>query len=173
MKKKYIIIGIIIFGIVGAIIRIATLPPQESTQAATEPAANVKEQDNHTGDLQALRDTLKEKYDIGEPLPVNDDVTGNWRMVTIYSSATPEQYAADYYKAYFETEESTEVHTIINLGLKTTTTIRRLAGNILDITVREYVDGEETSAKTMGGGMVLEEYSLNTETGETENLLEE
>lgn len=173
MKKKYIIIGIIIFGIVGAIIRIATLPPQESTQAATEPAANVKEQDNHTGDLQTLRDALKEKYDIGEPLPVNDDVTGNWRMVTIYSSATPEQYAADYYKAYFETEESTEVHTIINLGLKTTTTIRRLSGNILDITVHEYVDGEETSAKTMGDGMVLQEYSLNTETGETENLLEE
>ncbi len=173
MKKKYIIIGIIVFGIVGAIIRISTLSPQDTIQTAAEPAADSKGEDIQADDLQSLRNSLKEKYDIGEPLPVNDDVTGNWRMVTIYSSATPEQYAADYYKAYFETEESTEVHTIINLGLKTTTTIRRLAGNILDITVREYVDGEETSAKTMGGGMVLEEYSLNTETGETENLLEE
>ena len=173
MKKKYIIIGIIVFGIVGAIIRISTLSPQDTIQTAAEPAADSKGEDIQADDLQSLRDSLKEKYDIGEPLPVNDDVTGNWRMVTIYSSATPEQYAADYYKAYFETEESTEVHTIINLGLKTTTTIRRLAGNILDITVHEYVDGEETSAKTMGDGMVLEEYSLNTETGETENLLEE
>lgn len=173
MKKKYIIIGIIIFGIVGAIIRIATLPPQEAAQATVEPAAGTSDPDRQTDDLQALKDSLKDKYDIGEPLPVNDDVTGNWRMVTIYSSATPEEYAADYFKAYFETEESTEVHTIINLGLKTTTSIRRLAGNILDITVHEYVDGEETSAKTLGKGMILQEYSLNTETGETENLLEE
>ena len=173
MKKKYIIIGIIIFGIVGAIIRIATLSPQDTVQTATVPAADSKGEDIQTDGLQSLKNSLKEKYDIGEPLPVNDDVTGNWRMVTIYSSATPEEYAADYFKAYFETEESTEVHTIINLGLKTTTVIRRLSGKILDITVHEYVDGEETSAKTMGGGMVLQEYSLDTETGETENLLEE
>lgn len=180
MTKKKIIIGIVAIWLIGSVIfavGYAVKHTAENTDGSvvslTDPEAEPAADTSEVDDLQALKDSLKDKYDIGEPLPVNDDVTGNWRMVTIYSSATPEEYAADYFKAYFETEESTEVHTIINLGLKTTTSIRRLAGNILDITVHEYVDGEETSAKTLGKGMILQEYSLNTETGETEDLLEE
>lgn len=95
-------------------------------------------------------------------LDVRDDITGGWKYCTISEAADPEEYALDYYKACFEDGDT--VHWIINFGNNTTTCIR--GGSPLSVTVYERVDGEEKSAKTLGGGMVYSDFTVNTDTGE-------
>lgn len=95
-------------------------------------------------------------------LDVPDDTTGGWKYCTIAEAADPEEYALDYYKTCFEDGDT--VHWIINFGNNTTTCIR--GGGPLSVTVYEHVDGEEKSAKTLGKGMVYNDFLVNTDTGE-------
>ena len=44
------------------------------------------------------------------------------------------------------------------------------SGNILDVRIREHVDGEEHSGKTIGSGQLYAEYYVNLETGEIKQL---
>lgn len=107
---------------------------------------------------------------------VRDDTTGNFRYVSIVSSASAEEWADDYYKAYFKDKD--EIHFIVNFGNKTTNVIRTLAsdkdspadGGIIDLTIKEHVDKEELSAKTLGDGMMYGEYMIDTDTGKVEQL---
>ena len=75
----------------------------------------------------------------------DSDVTGNWRVATIAENIEMQDYALDYYKEYFESDD--EIHAIVNFNYKTTTKIS-VIGNLLDVSVYEYVDKEEPVSYT-------------------------
>ena len=93
----------------------------------------------------------------------SDDVTGSWRVCTISESADPEEYALSYYENCFADDDT--LHWIVNFGTNTTTSILA-QGDMLTVTTHEYVDGEEHSAKEIGGGMTLGEFTVDIGTGE-------
>ncbi len=100
---------------------------------------------------------------------VNNDVTGKWRISTVNTAMSAEEYALEYYKELFASDD--EIHGIVNFALNTTSRIS-VVGSNLDVTILEYVDGEEHDAKELFSGMVLAEYFVNIETGETEKVSE-
>lgn len=101
---------------------------------------------------------------------VNNDVTGNWRISTVNTSMSAEEYAADYYKELFASND--EIHGVVNFALNTTSRITVLDSKTLDVSIMEYVDGEEHDAKELFSGMTLAEYFVNIETGEVEKIEE-
>ncbi|SFE20566.1 hypothetical protein SAMN02910327_00621 [Peptostreptococcaceae bacterium pGA-8] len=98
---------------------------------------------------------------------VRNDVTGNWRIATIAENIEMQDYALDYYKEYFKSDD--EIHAIVNFNYKTTTRIA-VMGNLLDVSVHEYVKKEEHDAKLLFSGMLLKEYHINMDTGEIEEI---
>lgn len=99
---------------------------------------------------------------------VDDDVTGNWRLLLYSSGEDILNYVVAYYQAYFE--DDSEVHCVVNLGLGTTTIITASGDGSLFVKAHEYVDKEEHSAKTLGNGTLLKSYLVNLSTGEIEDL---
>lgn len=99
---------------------------------------------------------------------VRNDTTGNWRISLISDSATPDEYALDYYNTLFSSDD--EIHAIVNFSLNTTTRISVLYEGVLDVTVLEYVDGEEHDAKELFGGDLLAEYWIHADTSEIEKI---
>lgn len=97
------------------------------------------------------------------PQTVRNDVTGNWRISVIASPTVVDKYAYDYYKEYMGSDD--EIHFITNLTLKTTTKVAKTAMG-LNVTVYEYVDGEEHDAKKLASGMILSDEYYDSETGE-------
>ncbi len=95
------------------------------------------------------------------------DTTGNWRLSRIAENIHIEEYALDYYNNYFESDN--EIHIIVNFALNTTTRIT-VIGNILDVSIMEYVDKEELDASLACSGMPLDEYHINIDTGEIEKV---
>ena len=98
---------------------------------------------------------------------VRNDVTGNWRISSIDESINMEEYALSYYKKYFSND--TEIHAIVNSSYNTTTQIS-VVFNTLNVSIYEYVDGEEHDAKLLFSGMLLKQYSVNMDTGEIEEI---
>lgn len=98
---------------------------------------------------------------------VNNDVTGNWRIATIAENIEMQDYALDYYKEHFKSDD--EIHAIVNFNYKTTTQIS-VMGNLLDVSVYEYVDKEEHDAKLLFSGTLLKEYHVNIDSGEIEEI---
>ena len=98
---------------------------------------------------------------------VPNDVTGNWRIASIAENIEMQDYALDYYKEHFKSDD--EIHAIVNFNYKTTTKIS-VMGNLLDVSVYEYVDKEEHDAKLLFSGMLLKEYHVNKDTGEIEEI---
>ncbi len=98
---------------------------------------------------------------------VHNDVTGKWRIASIAENIEMQDYALDYYKKYFESDD--EIHAIVNFNYKTTTKIS-VMGNLLDVSVYEYVDKEEHDAKLLFSGMLLKEYHVNIDNGEIEEI---
>lgn len=98
---------------------------------------------------------------------VRNDVTGNWRIAKIAENIAMQDYALDYYKKYFKSDD--EIHAIVNFNYNTTTKIS-VMGNLLDVTVYEYVDKEEHDAKLLFSGMLLKEYHVNIDTGEIQEI---
>lgn len=96
-----------------------------------------------------------------------NDVTGRWRLARIAENKPIEEYALDYYRNYFKSND--EVHIIINFTLNTTNRILAW-GNLLDVATMEYVDKEEFDAKIACSGMLLSQYLINTDTGEIEKI---
>lgn len=96
-----------------------------------------------------------------------NDVTGNWRLARIAEDIDIENYATEYYKSYFESDD--EVHIIINFTRNTTTRINKM-GNLLDVTIMDYVDGEEHDAKVACSGALLSEYHVNLDSGEISKI---
>ena len=98
---------------------------------------------------------------------VRNDVTENWRIATIAENIEMQDYALDYYKEYFKSDD--EIHAIVNFNYKTTTKISVMS-NLLDVSVYEYVDKEEHDAKLLFSGKLLKEYHVNKDTGEIEEI---
>lgn len=96
-----------------------------------------------------------------------NDVTGNWRLARIAENINIEEYAVEYYNNYFESDD--EIHIIINFTLNTTTKIA-VMGNLLDVSIMEYVDGEEHDAKVACSGTLLNEYHINIDNGKIEDI---
>ena len=98
---------------------------------------------------------------------VRNDVTGNWRIAKIAENIDMKDYALEYYKKYFKSDD--EIHAIVNFNNRTTTQISVMS-NLLDVSVYEYVDKEEHDAKLLFSGMLLKEYHINMDTGEIEEV---
>ena len=97
---------------------------------------------------------------------VNNDKTGKWRIAVISSSKPQDNYAFEYYQRYMKNEPDSNNLFIVNLGLRTTTQIF-VSDSTLDITVHEYVDGEEHDAVKLNSGMDLQQTKiLDKNTGE-------
>ncbi|MDE6567254.1 MAG: hypothetical protein K2K70_05940 [Lachnospiraceae bacterium] len=98
---------------------------------------------------------------------VRNDVTGKWRISTIAANVTMEKYALSYYKWKFLNDD--EIHGIVNFNNKTTSKIS-VMGNMLDVTVHEYVKGEEHDANLLFSEMVLKEYHVYLENGDIKKI---
>lgn len=66
-----------------------------------------------------------------------------------------------------------EIHAIVNFTDSTTTCITQLFSDTIDVTIHNYIDSEEHDAKVLFGGDTLEEYWINVDTGEIEDILNE
>ncbi len=117
------------------------------------------------------QEDLKKAFNemIGETNPtwyesVRNDNTGNWRELVVYSnSSIDKDLAIAYAKGYIKSDD--EIHFIVNLKLRTTTRIKKV-GNILSVSCHEYRDNEEHDANELCGGMELEQFNVDIETGE-------
>lgn len=154
--------------------------PQE-TESVTEPPAESEtaapEQEGQTEDTES-EDAEKEIASGAHEIDgakfffsksVNNDVTGRWRISTVNTSMSAEEYALDYYKEMFSSDD--EVHGIVNFALNTTAKITVPAAS-LNVTIYEYVEDEEHDAKELFTGMELAEYSIDIETGEIKKISE-
>lgn len=114
--------------------------------------------------------TVSEQAWQGEDLTVmnvRNDKTGNWRIATTASSEPQDQYAYEYYQRYMKNDPEITSLFIVNFTLGTTTQIF-VGGPTIDVSVHEYVDGEEHDAALLNSGMDLEQTQiLNKETGES------
>ena len=98
---------------------------------------------------------------------VPNDSTGNWRIAKISEKIEIQNYALDSYKKNFKNDH--EIHAIVNFYTKTTTGIS-VIGNLLDVSIHEYVKKEEHNAKVLFSGKLLKEYHINKDTGEIEEI---
>lgn len=101
--------------------------------------------------------------DISFSGPMNDDVTGNFRLARVNTQKETKDYAVDYYHSYFANDD--EIHWIVNFSLNTTSSITCM-GDQLYIDTYDYVKDEELSAKEIGGGTLLSEYTIDLNSGD-------
>lgn len=110
--------------------------------------------------------TLPSGYEIRFNPFVRYDTTGNWRISVTYDETAPTEYAVEYYKTVFFSDD--EVHFIWSTKLGTMTRIA-VSGNDLSVTTHEHVNGEEGDAKILGSGAVLDERVVDIAAWEAEN----
>lgn len=168
-KKKHILIGAFVaFLIIGFISgHMQNNNNDNSSATATTVATTTKEEttaakkvETGTYKIDGINFTFTDN--------VRNDVTGNWRISLISDNIQPKDYVADYYKQMFTSDD--EIHAIVNFNYNTTTKISVLTEEELDITVLEYVKGEEHDAKELFGGTLLEEYTYNIKTKKIEKI---
>ncbi len=112
----------------------------------------------------------KDIYDIDGKFYANkvrNDVTGNWRISTIAANADMVKYAKSYYKWKFYNDD--EIHGIVNFNDKTTAKIA-VMWKILDVTVQEYVSGEEHDANLLFSVTLLNEYHVYLDNGDIKKI---
>lgn len=108
-------------------------------------------------------DYLEDEIGIVFSKSVRNDTTRKWREAVCSTSEPINNYAYDYYKCYFSSDD--EIHFIINFGLKTTNRLV-VSGGSLQVTVFEYVEDEEHDAKQLPSGIQLDEFAFDLATGE-------
>ena len=136
-----------------------TTVEDSKSEESLEPKADPKEE---------LKKAIKDKEHLVWFGDVRNDVTGNWRLSEYTSRDSQESFAADYYKAFFENDK--EIHAVINMTLKTTSCLSVIDSNTIDVTIKEYIKGEEHDAKELFGGMLLKEYWVHLDTGDIEEI---
>lgn len=149
---------------------------KESTTANTEAAAEVSTEDTASSEeatqekdeKQELKDKLKKEYGVIQLAPPENDKTGNLRVAGYTAAVAPQDIAAEYYKAYFESDS--EIHCLWSNAYNTISRIALLDANTLDVTVHEYRDKEEHYADQILGGQVYEQYWVHLDTGEIEKI---
>lgn len=147
----------------------ASIDP-ESSPAPTQSPAQEEDAENtlQTTDNQTLDPSLGKDVSTLRGMfikNVTNDVTGNWREFLYYGNMDFSEYVLSYYNEYFESDS--EVHFVINYTAETTTRINCGFG-VLYASVYKYVDGEENDAKMLPAGDLIEEYTVNIETGKIE-----
>ena len=98
---------------------------------------------------------------------VNNDKTGNWRVAQFAEAIDFTEYALSYYQEFFESDS--EVHFVINRTYGTTTRLNAASG-FLFVSTYENVDGEEHDANKLPSGMLLGQWTIDTATGEIEEV---
>ncbi len=145
-----------------------------SNDTNTQPEEIEKTENDESQSTIALDDSSAQESE-SDPLGFNvmfsktyrNDTTGNWRLARIAENINIEEYAVDYYNNYFESDS--EIHIIINFTLNTTTRIT-VMGNLLDVSIMDYVDKEEHDVALACSGTLLKEYHVNIDTGEIEEI---
>lgn len=141
-----------------------TNDPEEETTEDDVSWDDLKNPNNIVGNSNKdFSDITNEK-----PTDVRNDTTGNWRKITISDGKVNiVEYALSYQDLHMR---EGEVHHIINFENNTTTWLNNLGG-LLYVDVKEYVDGEEHDASTLGSGMLLNSYVIYPD-GDIEELEE-
>lgn len=93
------------------------------------------------------------------------DKTGKWTKATCYSATPPDSIVREIVEA-FKPESGVPLW-ICNLYLNTTTRILSW-GTTVDVTVTEYVKGEENRADILGTGAVLLQTSIDLTEGDSQ-----
>lgn len=143
---------------------------EPSAEPTAEPVSSTTEEETSADSTPA--DSAAEESELDKIVSfsakdVRNDVTGKWRISVIAENINMEDYALDYYKEYFKSDD--EIHGIVNFNYNTTTKISVL-GNYIDVSVYEYLDGEEHDAKLLFGGMLLSESLIDKDTGEIQKI---
>lgn len=154
MKKELIALAIATAVISAGCSASATNSAEATTAETTATEATTEAVDK--------KEEMKKDYKLSDPMPINGDTTGKWKLNRMTGATNPIDFAFDYYKNFMEPDE---IHYIINFSTKTTTIIQNVAG-MLYVRVLEHVDKEEVTAKTIGSGTLLQEKYFNAETGE-------
>lgn len=137
-----------------------TLPSNAPTKGPTAETAEPVESDSS---IKSGQYTLPSGFSINFSNSVRNDVTGNWRLSTTADSFVPAEYAIEYYRTMFSSDN--EIHAIWNATLGTMTRVTVMSGIVFADTL-EYVEGEEHDAKLLFSGMLLDSKMFSVETGE-------
>lgn len=103
-----------------------------------------------------------------KPSDVRNDVTGNWKVVTMSQGVDIIEYALSYQDLHMKEDE---VHFIVNFNYNTTTWLNYMGG-LLYVETRERVDKEEHDANKLGTGMTLKNYRIYPD-GDIEEIEQE
>lgn len=163
-------ITVVIIGILSAVLFFSTVNSQKQE-------TGLSDQNNTKIGIVSETELLTEIEEEDDPLGFNvlyndsycNDVTGKWRLSKIAEDIDIEKYALNYYKNYFNSND--EIHIIVNFTRNTTTRIN-VMGNLLDVSIMDYVDGEEHDAKIACSGTLLSEYHVNIDNGNIEPITE-
>lgn len=99
---------------------------------------------------------------------VRNDTTGNWRAIVLAeASFEPGKYALSAYNNYSDSSDT--VLGIFNLTTKTSTRINDY-GEFLDVSIYEYLSGEEHDADKMFSGDLYNEYWIYKDNGDIEKI---
>ena len=153
-KRAWFWIGVVLFAI---FLFGGNSGDQSSAPTVTEPDKIVSESSPDVTEGATL------PFDVTFFNDFRNDVTGRWRKSLIATGSQPEDYALDYYRQYFQADD--EVHVIYNFSLNTVNTLT-VIGNILNVSITEYVKGEEHDAKKACGGLYYGTLQIDTNTGE-------
>lgn len=133
---------------------------QEVSEDATEASASDSAPSSGSYEVDGISITYYSK--------VRNDSTGNWRLAVIHDGSDLKDYVVDFYNEFVV--DDAEVFGIVNLGKQTTARVSRVMPDTLDVSVMEYVDGEEHDANVLFSGMEMDHFWINTETGEVDPL---
>lgn len=144
-----------------------------ATTTTTETVATTTAQTTETAPAAAgatkTKDQLTAEYSLMFFGPVNNDATGNLRAAQYFAAATQEQFARDYYYAYFT--DNNEIHALINPMTQTTAKISVFGGSKLLVVIYSYVNGEESNAAVLFTGNMTGAYQIDLATGEIVNMM--
>jgi len=127
-------------------------------ESETEPASETTSAKSQDSDRSSAKDNLRSKgIGIEFKGEMKDDTTGKLRLALTATKVDVIEYAVDYYKAYFESDD--EIHAIVNKNSGTTTCISK-SGDTLSVKVHKYVEGEEEDTLKLFSGTVMKEETI-------------
>lgn len=138
----------------------------ESTETTSD---NIPEIPHRSGD-EIVGVSDKDISDLNRKIVVMNvpnDVTENWRYITLSEDIDILEYALSYYKSFFNNDS--EIHAVVNFSNNTTSKIS-VSGGTLEVSVHDYVENEEHDAKVMYSGTLLSRYIIYTDNGDIEKL---
>ena len=144
----------------------------EETQITTEAVNETTTEDitHRSGDdIIGVSDKIlsNDRVNVSCEDSIRNDNTGKWRLARISDSIYIENYALDYYKNYFKSDD--EIHAVINFTTNTTAKISCFDG-ILNVTTYKYIDKEEHDANLLFSGDKISEFLIYIDNGDIERI---